>query len=54
MAMAQSSCGRVTKSQWERAVLGVVRAIQKHWQSSLQLLLPRLAHSLQNGSFSRQ
>jgi len=49
MAVARSSSGRVTKSQGEEAILGVVRAIPKHWQSLLQLSLPR---SLQTGSFS--
>jgi len=35
MAVAQSFSDRMTKSQGEAAILGVVRAIQKHWQSSL-------------------
>jgi len=46
MAVAWSSSGRVPKSQGEWAILGVVRAIQKHWQSSLQ---PSLPYSLQKG-----
>jgi len=50
MAVARSSSGRVTRSQGEGAILGVVRAIQK-WRSSLQSSLPR---SLQKGLFSRQ
>jgi len=37
----RSSSGRVTKSQGEGSILGVVRDIQKHWQSSPQLSLPR-------------
>jgi len=41
----------MTKFQGEGAILGVVRAIQKHWQSLLQPLLPRL---LQKKSFNRQ
>jgi len=42
---------RVTKSQAEGTIFGVVRAIQRHWQSSLQPSLPR---SLQKGSFNCQ
>jgi len=47
MAVAQSSAGRVTRSQGEGAVLGVVRDIRQRWQSSLQTSLP---HLLQKGS----
>jgi len=59
--VARSSSGRVTKSQGEGAVLGVGRAIQKHWQPSLQSTLPcslQKDHSIANnvmqqkGSFS--
>jgi len=42
-----SVAGMVTKSQGEGAILGVGRAIQKRWQSSL-------LHSLQQRSFNRQ
>jgi len=52
MAMALFSSGRVTKSQGEGAILGVVRAIQKHWQSSLWQ--SSLQPSLQKGSVNRQ
>jgi len=60
MAVAWSS-GRMTKSQGEWAILGVIQAIQKHWQSLLQLSLPlwlQKDHSIANnvmqqkGSFS--
>jgi len=47
MDVDRSSSGRMTKSQGEGAILGVVRPIQKHWQSSLQPSLPR---SLLKGS----
>ena len=40
VAVARSSSDRVTKSQGERAILGVVRAIQKHRQSSLPPSMP--------------
>jgi len=59
MAVARSSSGRVTKSQGEEAISEVVRANQKHWQSSLQPSLPRslqksMANNVmqQTGSFS--
>jgi len=51
IAVARYSSGRVTKSQGEGAILGVVRVIQRHWQSSLQPSLPR---SLQKASFNCQ
>ena len=59
VAMARSSSSTVTKLQGLGVILRVVRAIQKHWQSSLQPSLPRslqpsALHSLQKASVNHR
>jgi len=51
LAVARSSSSKMMKSQGEGAILGVVQATEKHWQSSLQ---PSLSRLLQKGSFNSQ